>query len=102
MTDHHRARMTKEVLDIEPAGTASCWIGNWAPCYHSGMESSPNPQADYDQLVRLLETFPEAAGPLIDANGVAPAAGSQVEREMREVPDGEALRDFALARSAGP
>ncbi len=56
------------------------------------MESPPISQAYYDQLVRLIETFPEAAGTLINANDWKPAPGSQVERERREVPDQEALQ----------
>ena len=56
------------------------------------MESPPISQAYYDQLVRLVKTFPEDAGPLINANDWKPAPGSQVERERREVPDQEALQ----------
>ena len=58
-------------------------------------------QAYYDQLVHLVGTFPEDAGPLIDATDWIPAPGFQVEREMREVPDEEALRtSLALGAQA--
>ena len=56
------------------------------------MESPPISQTYYDQLVRLVKTFPEAAGQLINANDWKPAPGSQVERELPEVPDQEALQ----------
>ena len=45
----------------------------------------------YDQLVDLVRIFPERAGALIDDAGGIPARGSQIDRELGELPDPEQL-----------
>ena len=63
------------------------------------MTSPPISEEFYDQLVKLVQTFPERAGVLIDDTGGVPAPGSRIDRELGGLPDTEPL-DISLSLGA--
>ncbi|MXW25335.1 MAG: hypothetical protein F4Z77_03395 [Dehalococcoidia bacterium] len=71
-----------ELVSMRYGGEAICY-----PAVEGHTMTSPLiSQEFYDQLVKLVRTFPERAGALLDDAGGVPAPGSRIDRELGGLP----------------